>query len=83
MHLIQVLLHTGGLHRHNILVCGLQLEGLQGSRESAVKLASYMLHQEGSHVTGLFTALLTSRCMWRMEENASRSVLASVEAFMC
>ena len=49
MHLIQVLLHAGGLHRHDILVCGPQLECLQGSRESAAKLS--LLHVASGMLT--------------------------------
>ena len=42
VHLIQILLHAGRLHWHDILVCGPQLKGLQGSREPAAQVS--LLH---------------------------------------
>lgn len=37
MHLVQVLLYAGGLHRHDILICRPELEGLQRSCEPAAR----------------------------------------------
>ncbi len=45
--------------------------------------ASCMLPSKCQHFTGLYTASLMFTCMWTPKQDAYRSILASVKAFMC